>query len=244
MTETLIDFGLADQLVGITRFCIHPAEAVRSLPKVGGTKDPKLDRIRAAAPDLIFLNEEENRREDYDALVADFRVETTFPRRVDQVPADLRRIGELCEAAYRAEAQAATLEKALVELSDARGQRPEASFSYAYLIWRQPWMSLNSDTYVSDLLARGGGRNVFAGAAARYPEITLTDLRDLRPDVVLLPDEPYPFKAAHADEVKATCNTKVDLISGDDACWHGVRAIRGVALAQALFRRWAKTPRP
>ena len=238
VTETLIDFGLAAHLVGITRFCIHPADVVGGIPKVGGTKDPKLDRIQAAKPDLIFLNEEENRKEDHEALAPDFRVVTSFPRRVDQVPADLRRIGQLCDVPVRAEARATALEAALTALRAA----PARTFSFAYIIWRNPWMTLNADTYVSDLLLRAGGVNVYANEVSRYPEISLEDLAARRPDVVLLPDEPFPFKAPHADEIRAQMpDLGVDLISGDDACWHGVRSIRGVALARRLAERWSKS---
>ena len=233
VTETLIDFGLADQIVGITRFCIHPADVVAGLPKVGGTKDPKLDRIRAAAPDVVFVNEEENRREDYEALSSDLRVETSFLRRVDEVPDDLRRIGRVCGVKDRAEARAVALEEGLADLDDVR--RRTRPFSFAYLIWRDPWMTLNDDTYVSDLLKRAGGRNVFADAAARYPTLTLHELARSQPDVILLPDEPFPFKAKHAAEIRAAVSgPDVELISGDDACWHGVRSLRGVALARRL----------
>ncbi|MEM7674723.1 MAG: helical backbone metal receptor [Myxococcota bacterium] len=235
VTETLIDFGLADQLVGITRFCIHPANVVDDLPRVGGTKDPALDKIRAAAPDIIFFNEEENRREDFEALAPTFRVHSGLIRTVAQVPDSLRQIGQICGAASIAEQRACALEEALADL-DARCAG--ASFTFAYLIWRRPWMTLNSDTYVSDLLTRGGGRNVFADLPMRYPEITLDDLRARRPNVVLLPDEPFPFKTNHAEELAVTTGLHIDLISGDDACWHGVRALRGVDLVGQLAQRY------
>lgn len=241
VTETLIDFGLADQIVGITRFCIHPADVVRNLPKVGGTKDPKLDRIRAAAPDVVFVNEEENRIEDYEALSQDLRVESTLIRRVDEVPDNLRAIGRICGVEAVAEERAQALDEGLEALAGFRAEHPLASFTYAYLIWRKPWMTLNSDTYVSDLLARAGGLNVYGDVSDRYPEITLKDLAARRPDVILLPDEPFPFRAAHADELAAAVpGPGIELIGGDDACWHGVRSIRGVTLAKNIGERWAK----
>lgn len=236
ITETLIDFGLTAQLVGITRFCIHPADVVRNLPRVGGTKDPNLDKIRAAAPDIIFFNEEENRREDYDALAETYRVQSTLIRTVAEVPDDLRRIGKICEVSAAAERRAVELEAALAALEQHRPSN--ATYTFAYLIWRKPWMTLNSDTYVCDLLARGGGRNVFADASTRYPEITLDDLRTRQPDVVLLPDEPFPFKQEHAAALESATGLKTALISGDDACWHGIRALRGVDLTRRLAQRY------
>lgn len=242
VTETLIDLGLAENLVGITRFCIHPAEVVANLPKVGGTKDPRLASIRAAAPDIVFLNEEENRKEDYDELARDLRVEASFPRRVDEVPGDLRRIGRLCGVPEQAEARAQALETALSDLEALRAAA-DPSFSFAYLIWRKPWMTLSADTYVSDLLARGGGHNVYGDTPERYPPLTLDDLANKRPDVVLLPDEPFPFQDKHVVEVReATGISRVERISGDDVCWHGVRSIRGVALARRLAETWAGRP--
>ena len=245
VTETLIDFGLATNLVGITRFCIHPADVVKALPKIGGTKDPKIDRIVAAAPDLVFLNEEENRREDYETLRrAGLRVETAFPRRVDQVPDDLRRIGEACGTVESAQTRAHELETALADLERRQKAQPN-HFTFAYLIWRNPWMTINGDTYVSDLLGRAGGRNVFHDRPTRYPELTLNELAERRPDVVLLPDEPFPFKEAHRQELEAELpEMGHQLISGDDACWHGIRSIRGVALAHQLGDQWGQIDRP
>jgi ABC-type Fe3+-hydroxamate transport system substrate-binding protein len=236
ITETLIDLGLAPQLVGITRFCIHPAEVVHGLTKVGGTKDPDVERIVALEPDLVFMNEEENRREDHDALAARCRVVTSFPRRVEDVPAELRRCGALTGTTALAEARAAALEAGLQALR----ARPRRPFRYAYLIWRRPWMAVGGDTYVADLLGEAGGENVFSGAVERYPTITLEALAAARPEVVLLPDEPFPFQERHLPELaEAVPGARLELVSGDDCCWHGVRSLRGVALVGALAERLA-----
>ena len=234
ITETLIDFGLKDRIVGITRFCIHPAGVVKDLPKVGGTKNPDHAAIDAAAPDLIFVNAEENRREDYEVLAAKYDVDVSMPRSVAEVPRDLRRFGARLGATPIAERRAAELETALDALD--RLRRSKDRFTYAYLIWKKPWMAVGRDTYVSDLLGRAGGDNVFAGAEARYPEITIEAIAAARPRLLLLPDEPYPFSEAHRDEL-ATILTEVriELVSGDDCCWHGVRSIRGVRLMMDLL---------
>lgn len=230
ITETLIDFGLADRLVGVTKFCIHPAEIVASLPKVGGTKDPDLEAIFAAAPDLVLLNEEENRREDYEALAARVRVETSLPKRVTDVPGELRRLGRLTGATAIAERRALELEGAIADLEAAE----KVPFTYAYLIWREPWMTVNDDTYVADLFGRAGGTNVFGDAPDRYPAFDLAALVSKAPDVVFLPDEPFPFKEKHRDELAVLGVGASRLVSGDDCCWHGVRSVRGVRLMQTL----------
>jgi iron complex transport system substrate-binding protein len=231
LTETLIDLGLAPALVGVTRFCIHPAEVVAGLEKVGGTKDPDVARIAALAPDLVLMNEEENRREDFEALSARCRVVTSLPRRIADVPDELLRLGALTGTADRAGDRARELREAL----DALDALPPRPFRHAYLIWRRPWMAVGGDTYVSDLLARAGGVNVLADLPARYPEVDLADLAARRPEVVLLPDEPYPFSEKHLPELAAALpGVRLELVGGDDCCWHGVRSLRGVALMMRL----------
>jgi ABC-type Fe3+-hydroxamate transport system substrate-binding protein len=235
ITETLIDFGLAGSLVGITRYCIRPREVTRTLPKVGGTKNPDIDAIRSAHPDLVFVNEEENTKAVYDALSKDLTVDASFPRHVFEVPALLRRFGRLTGCEEAAEDRARALERGLAELSSRRRSASWPSFRFAYLIWRDPWMSVNQDTYVSDLFALAGGLNVFSDARDRYPTIELADLAAHAPDLVLLPDEPFHFREKDRAEVAALLpRAKIDLISGDDCCWHGVRSIEGVALAAKI----------
>jgi iron complex transport system substrate-binding protein len=234
ITETLIDFGLADSLVGITRYCIHPREITRKLPKVGGTKTPDVAAILAAHPDLVFMNEEENTKEAYAALAGRVNVDVTFPRTIAEVPAVLRHLGEVTGTRDRANARAEELEAGLAALD---GERAEA-FRFAYLIWREPWMAAAADTYVSDLISRAGGINVWPATGDRYPTITLEDLRDRRADLVLLPDEPYHFKEKDRLELTSVLpDTRCLLVSGDDLSWHGVRSIRGVALVAALRPR-------
>lgn len=226
-TETLVDLGLASSLVGVTRFCIHPAEVVRGLVKVGGTKDPDVAAIVALAPDLVLMNAEENRREDHDALAARLRVDVSHPRRVDEVPALLRRWGALTGTAARAEARAQEVEHALAALTaEAAAVR---AWRYLYLIWRGPWMAAGQGTYVSDLLGRAGGVNV-----VERPDYPVVDPAALAPDVVLLPDEPFPFAEKHLPELAALVpGARLERISGDDACWHGVRTLRGLAWLRA-----------
>ncbi|MBK6690209.1 MAG: ABC transporter substrate-binding protein [Deltaproteobacteria bacterium] len=233
ITETLIGLGLESQLVGVTRFCIHPAEVVAKLEKVGGTKTPELDRIRALAPDFIFMNEEENRREDYEALAADFRIDSTLPKKVREVPALLRHLGALTGTEALAEQQAQALEQSLEDLA----ANPAPAFRYAYLIWREPWMAVNRDTYVADLWAQAGGIGVFDDHPDRYPIVRLAELADAAPDLLLLPDEPFPFQEKHRAELAGLLpHTAIRLVSGDDCCWHGLRTRRGVELVGRLAK--------
>lgn len=237
-TETLIALGRTEALVGITKFCIHPASTVAGIEKVGGTKNPKVDRILELRPDLVFVNEEENRREDYEALADQLRVEVSFPQRADEIPEHLRWIGALVKRKEAAEVEARALEEALTALDAERSR----TFRYAYLIWRRPFMAAGAPTYVDDLLGRAGGQNVFADEDARYPEVDLGRVRP-EPEVVFLPDEPFPFAAEHIPEIKALApRSEVRLVSGDDLCWHGVRTRHGVQWLRRFLSRFGEEP--
>jgi iron complex transport system substrate-binding protein len=242
-TESLIAFGCKEHLIGVTRFCIHPADSVADLPKVGGTKTPDLEKIAAAEPDLVFMNEEENRREDHAWLAERFEVDVSYPKEPGDVPNMLRRWGRRMDAAEAAEAWASAIEAELANPPGpaARGTR------FAYLIWRKPWMAAGPDTYIDALLRWAGGQNVFAGDD-RYPSFELDRLEALGPDRVLLSSEPFPFKEKHRPEVAAAVpSARVECIDGDDASWHGVRTLRGLRAAARAFgvaRPEAPAPAP
>jgi ABC-type Fe3+-hydroxamate transport system substrate-binding protein len=230
-TETLVAFGLGDQLVGITRFCIHPADAVRSIPKVGGTKDPKRERIAALEPDLVFMNEEENRAEDHQWLSERFEVDVSLPRGPEEVPDLLRRWGRRLGREKEAEQWAEAIARRVIDLPPRRG---EVRTPFLYLIWRNPWMATGTATYVDRLLEWGGGRNAIRDIG--YPEVDLAQWATEPHLQVLLPDEPFPFVERHRAEVQALLpRSQVRLVNGDDCCWHGVRTLRGLNLVSQLF---------
>lgn len=227
-TETLFALGVGERVVGVTDFCIRPAEMPAHVTRIGGTKTPNLAAIRALAPDLVLANQEENRREDVAALRDFTRVDVAYPRSVAEAVADIRRLGELVGAEPRALAIAADIETAAATV-----QRLARPYRFAYLVWRRPWMAAGPDTFVDALLALGGGRNVVLAREGRYPQVALPDLAARAPDVVLLPDEPYPFAEGHIAEVAAGMGaaylTRCRLVSGDNYCWHGVRLVAGLA---------------
>lgn len=233
-TETLFDLGCADRVVGRTRYCVRPAEGVRDLPKIGGTKDVDPDRVAALHPDLILGNCEENTREIFDALDPIAPVWAAFPRDVDGALDDLSAVGELVGEPERARALREQIERARADLQRAVSNR---RFRYAYLIWREPYMSVSDDTFIAAMLAEAGGINVVAGHADRFPTLTSDDLRRLDPDVVLLSSEPFPFRERHRDELVAHTGLGADrvrFIDGEHASWHGSRmrhALRAFALA-------------
>jgi ABC-type Fe3+-hydroxamate transport system substrate-binding protein len=225
ITELICDLGLAPQLAGRTGFCIHPWATVRTIPKVGGTKDVKLERVRELEPTHVIVNVDENRREDAEAAAEFAEVVVTHP----QEPRDnlelYRLLGgkfgretdaeQLCERFERAYARAA-----------ADGERPAADV--LYLIWRDPWMTIASETYISRTLALFNWRTLPATAVERYPQVDLASVA-AESDRVLLSSEPFHFKQRHVDEVAALLgDVPVSLIDGEMTSWYGSRAIAGL----------------
>lgn len=233
LTELVFALGRGADLVGITDYCVHPADGVARVEKVGGTKNPRIARLVDLRPDVVLLNEEENRREDADALVrAGVSCHTSMPRDSLETAQMVRSIGARLERAAEAESIARDIEERTRRVRAAAEGRPAVPF--AYLIWRKPWMSTNATTFASALLSQAGGRNVFADAPARYPEITLADLAARRPRVVFLCTEPYPFQAKHADELAQGTGLPREtfvIADGEYLSWHGSRTPAGIDYA-------------
>lgn len=239
LTELVFDLGRGDDLVGITKYCVHPADGVAGIEKVGGTKDPRVERIVGLAPDLVLLNQEENRIEDAEALeAAGVRCHTSFPRRVDETAAMVRSIGEALGRGERAEEIAADIEGRAARVRAATAGLPPVS--WAYLIWRKPWMAVNDDTFTAALFALAGGRNVFGGRGERFPTVSAGELAAADPEVVLLCTEPFPFTEEHADELAAATGLpreRLRIADGEYLSWHGSRTPDGIDYAASCLRK-------
>jgi len=239
-TETLCALGLADALVGVTVYCREPAEVTRTKTRIGGEKDPDLEKIRALAPDLVVANVEENVRAHIETLRAwSIPVWVTYPKTVADGLRLIRELGELTGASASAATILAELEPLYARVSAASATRPPVDVFYA--IWREPYMTVNADTYISDVLAVCGGRNVFADRPERYPAVTLDDVAARCPRVILLPDEPFRFRAAHlADwapyrDVPAVRGGRIHLVDGKPFSWHGPRVAEALRTVPALL---------
>ena len=227
LTEALFSLGLGDHVVGVTDWCVHPADAVARLPRVGGTKNPDLEAIRALRPDLVIANQEENTRGDVRKLeAAGLSVWVTYPRSVDQGVALLRELAELGGASAALERIVVPIEAQLAAAKAARPARPVRVFCP---IWKAPWMAVGADTFIHDLLDLCGGENVFAAREERrYPIVRAEEILAAAPEVVLLPDEPYAFGAADAAELAswdmpAADSGRIHLIDGTLVSWYGPR---------------------
>ncbi len=236
LTELVFDLGAGDLLVGRTRFCVHPAGRVEGVERVGGTKNPKVERIVELAPDLVLMNEEENRIEDAHALRgAGLRVHASMPTAIGEVTTVIRDIGALLEREVVAEELAARIEERAARIGSEASRRPAVRF--AYVIWTEPWMVAGRGTYVSGLLTGAGGENVFTGPD-RYPATTIDELRERHPDLVLLSTEPFPFREQHAADLAAALGiaaTRVRVVDGELLSWHGSRTLAGLAYAKGVL---------
>lgn len=216
ITETLLAWGVDP--IAVTRFCEAPGIAT-----IGGTKNPDVAAVVALGPDVVLLDEQENCREDHDALLAaGLRVHVTDVRSVADVAPALEGISA---AVGRTGVD--------VEYLPAGGQLvPPARLRAFVPIWRRPWMSINRHTYGSSILEAAGIDNVCAEATEAYPEVTLEAVRDLRPDVVLAPSEPYPWKDRHRPELEQV--GPVRFVDGQDVFWWGARTGGALARLQEL----------
>lgn len=252
LTESLFDLDLGDRLVAVTEYCVHPADKVNSLLTVGGTKNPDLARIIELAPDLVLLNDEENRREDAETLHnAGIPIWVTGPRTVFDALNLLWDIMTVFDHAVMS-TRVREIERAYdYSLAASKAARPVRVF---VPIWRDPWMTFNKHTYAHDVLRVCGGQNVFAererqfpleadlgqaeplpdddprvaGRDRRYPRIPLDEVIAAQPELVLLPDEPYTFSASDVAELRqldvpAAQHNQIYQIDGSLLTWHGTR---------------------
>lgn len=236
ITELLCDLGLAPQLVGRTGFCIHPREVVRSVPKVGGTKDVKVERVRELAPTHLVVNVDENRLETVEELATFVpSVVVTHPLGPLDNLGLYRLLGGIFGRADGAERLCGELRRELDALAATARPREDV----LYLIWRDPWMTVSRDTYISRTLALVGWDTAPADASSRYPEIDLASCSE-RVGRVLLSSEPYRFREKHLGETRGLVpGAEVSLIDGEMTSWYGSRAIEGLRYLGAYAARQA-----
>lgn len=229
-TELLHYLGLEEEVVGITKFCIHPEAWFRCKARVGGTKQLNLEKIRALQPDLIIANKEENVQSQVEELARDFPVWVSDVNTLPEALEMIERVGLLVGRAEKAAHLAEQIREGFAHLPATQGPEPGA----CYLIWKDPFMTLGGDTFIHDMLQRAGFTNLFA-SASRYPEVTIERLKSLKPDVLFLSSEPYPFRQKHVDELAAQLpGTKIVLVDGEVFSWYGSRLLHSPSYFEQL----------
>lgn len=230
-TELLFDLGLADRVVGLTKFCIHPQPQVRQKTIVGGTKNFRFDVIDALQPDLIIGNKEENYQEGIAQLQQKYPVWMSDIYTLEDALQMIQQVGQLTGT----EAKAAELAQ---HISSGFGTfKPiQPSINTGYFIWRKPYMAVGNHNIIDHMLQRCGFNNAFADLA-RYPEITAAQLQQTAPKLILLSSEPYPFKEKHIAEFRKLCpQALVKVVDGEMFSWYGSRLLQAPAYLQNIIQ--------
>jgi ABC-type Fe3+-hydroxamate transport system substrate-binding protein len=236
-TELLVDLGLIDRLVGVTKFCVHPPGITKQKRIIGGTKNLRLDDIRALRPDLIIANKEENERTQVEELAAEFPVWVSDITQISDAYRMIRDVGQLTQTSNTALQILAEIEvKQQTLLQAASTSTPK---KVLYLIWRDPWMSVGRDTFIHDMLSSCGWQNVVADRH-RYPSLSDMEIRALQPELVLLSSEPYPFKDKHCAELQSLLPaSNIQLVDGEAFSWYGSRMSDGFDYLRFLVLKLA-----
>ncbi len=242
ITETIFALGAGDSIVGVTDYCIHPEAKVRAKPKIGGTKNFFVDRILGLNPDLIIANAEENRKHQVEKLEqAGLRVFVTFPKTVDGC---LKMISDMAVLTGSEKAAQPLLAAIGAARDNARSRASGPPTSVLCPIWKNPYITINRDTFVDGVIRECGGRNIFEDEADRYPQFTLEEAGCRGPEVVILPTEPYRFTendmadfAAMGSTVPAIRNRRIHIVEGELLSWYGPRLARALNEIQTLLHR-------
>jgi len=225
-TELLFDLGLDSEVVGLTKFCIHPAEKFTTTTKVGGTKKLKMEVIRALQPDLIIGNKEENTQAEIEALRHEFPVWMSDINNLNDALDAILRIGDLVDRGPEAAYLHHLIETGFRDL-EILARRRSQPLNVAYLIWKSPYLFAGANTFIDDILRRNGWHNVVD--EARYPELDLQSLAERGCELVLLSSEPYPFREAHQREIaEALPQARVLLVDGEMFSWYGSRLVKAI----------------
>ncbi len=218
ISETLAHCIAGGELVGITKFCIHPETLPKSATIIGGTKNPHVSAIQHLAPDLVIANKEENRREDVEAIRQFCPVYVSDIKNVNDVESWLADMTKIFPYSTFTDLQ--------TEITQLFREKLNSTFRAAYLIWQHPYMTVGSDTFIHAMMEQFGLINIF-GHEKRYPVIDLETIRMLKPDVVLLSSEPFPFRSRHAEEMqKLIPEASVLLADGELFSWFGIRMLQ------------------
>ena len=231
-TELLVDLGLEDLIVGVTKFCVHPEELRKKKEVVGGTKQVHPEKIAELQPDIILCNKEENTPEMVEELQKIAPVHVSDIKTIDDSLELIREYGMIFSAKEKASEIVGKILDEKKAFQEFVAERPQKKA--AYFIWKNPWMVVAEDTFIDHLLELNNFSNVFAGSKSRYPEVKPEDLEKLEPDLVLLSTEPFPFKEDDKEELsKIVRKDCIHVVDGEYFSWYGSRLIS----AFGYFRR-------
>lgn len=233
-TELLFDLGLEKEVIGITKFCVHPHEWFRNKTRVGGTKSVNPDAVMSLQPDLIIANKEENIKEQVEALEKIAPVWISDICNTKDALSMIKSIGEITGRAGSAANLIYQIEKEWTALQTFVSKNKTRKLRTAYLIWKEPYMAAGGNTFIDEVLQLNGLNNVFA-ELERYPAIDMEQLKNNHTELVLLASEPYPFNQAHQEELqKALPGIRILLADGEMFSWYGSRMLPAAGYFQEL----------
>lgn len=233
-TELLFDLGLDEEIIGITKFCTHPADKVKRRLKIGGTKKLNINQIKKLNPDLIIGNKEENEKDQVEELMQDFPIWMSDITNLDDAVDMIRKVGQLVGREERSAEMVSTITTSFDDL-----KIKSTNLKVAYLIWRKPYIVAGKGTFIDDMLKRCGLKNAFE--QERYPEVFPGQIVDSNPDLVFLSSEPYPFTDRHITEFKALVpHANIQLVDGELFSWYGSRLLQAPGYFKQLIDRLNK----
>lgn len=224
-TELLCDLGLESQIVGITKFCVHPGHLRKAKTEIGGTKKLHFDQIDALQPDFIIANKEENNRADIERLAEKYSVYVSDIENLDHAQTFANDMGALTGNVENARQLNDRIHNAVEELQKSTSGK---SINALYLIWKNPYMAAGTDSFITEMLQLCGIKNSLENwekSGLRYPEITIEEMQALNPEVIFLSSEPYPFKSIHGSEIQELTGIKTMLVDGEAFSWYGSRIL-------------------
>jgi ABC-type Fe3+-hydroxamate transport system substrate-binding protein len=220
-TELLFDLGLNDEVIGITKFCVHPQQWFKTKTRIGGTKNINIEKIKSLQPDLVIANKEENVKEQIEALEKFTTVYVSDVLNIDDAKNMIIEIGKLVNKNAEARLLVDEIERKFLQLKNVNQQKLPA----AYLIWNDPYMTIGGDTFINDMMQHCGFKNIFEDQL-RYPEINIEQLQELNCKFLLLSSEPYPFKKKHIEALQPSLPAaKILLVDGEMFSWYGSRLL-------------------
>ena len=220
-TELLFDLGLDEEIIGITKFCVHPEQWFKAKTRIGGTKQLHLEKIKQLGPDLIIANKEENVREQIEELAKDFPVWISDVNNLNDALKMIDSVGEITNKETAAKQLIKQIKTNFSQLQSTNG-----TLQTGYLIWKGPYMTVGGDTFISDMLAYADFQNIFK-QQSRYPEVTIEQLQAAGCQLLLLSSEPFPFKQKHVDELQPLLpDTRIILVDGEMFSWYGSRLLK------------------
>jgi len=233
-TELLSDLGLVDEVIGVTKFCIHPQQWFKEKARIGGTKSFNLEKIKALRPDLIIANKEENEHSQIEELTKHFPVWISDIKTLQDALQMIEQVGAITHRKEKASYMAQQIQSSFAALLPITNKSP---LTCAYFVWWNPVMSINSDTFIHNVIDRCGWQNVFSNRLdSRYPEISDEQLISANPELILLSSEPYPFAEKHIAHFKKLLpKAQVLLVDGEMFSWYGSRLLHSAAYLTELM---------